>query len=714
MNRTTTLLITLIMAALPFTTVFALSHTAEPAPSNPGALSFTERAGHHAVTHFDLSDSDGPPTAVFAAEDSHGDVVMLAYVSQNRLKVTDGSFQTEDILQMETSLGTAGHRLDVVFEGETYTISLDQRETVTARAMAPATAAAPVADPRPLLDGNDQEVAWSHTRTDWGDGSMETTFTTPLAQGAWHPHVTGGAVTVREGWTAHESMGLLDVDTALEGVAYVSTSLGDLPGRYGAEASVRAVSPHTFTGATVLAGVSGDPDDPTVHWAVVAERAPPDADEAVGWAFYYHASGEDPLQVSPAVGLGWHTVQAIVDEATETLILRVDEGEAFTFHHGGLALATHLAVGDLQHEVDSMSGFGSAHYDDVAVYPLEGPPETMFGNHIVTRFSLGGNAARTTGVLALEDPDGNPVMHAKVSEGYVYVTDGVDSDGDPIYVRIPRGIGGAFHRLDVVPHGPTYTVELDGTYTVTAASFHPTTQATPLADPHAVLGLPWDDGPLQWDRTRVDDSAMAHDTTFARPLLDAGFTAYQEGDEGRIQVRDDRQGYQSPGVLQIRRLPTEALAYISAERPVGTGVYHAEASFTPLDDFAVPAGMALVSGLTGPVEDPTVLWSVVVEKTDLDEWALAYRAPDGTQTRVSPPAGFTWRSVHVVVDETRHTLALDVDGGPVWRFSGQDLGTAERIGIGDVFPDPLHEAATLSPLGVARFDDVAIYEQEAP
>lgn len=334
-------------------------------------------------------------------------------------------------------------------------------------------------------------------------------------------------------------------------------------------------------------------------------------------------------------------------------------------------------------------------------------PAAGFGNHAKVHFSVGFSWAPTT-VLAIEDDQGALVMLAYVDENRLWATDGANDGVDRAHVQVGEdNIGSSWHRLDVILHGDTYTLHLDQRDNVSARTFVDTTQGTPVPDPRPLgPGSQYDE--VRWERPRVDQSAMAHDTTFP-PQADGWELV------GNAESTDRRpgSGHLSPGHMEIANEPLFDLAYFRAPTTGMAGVYSAEASIAPRSNLAPGIRMAALAGLAGDAEDPEVEWAVETDRaplsTQANRWALFFVDGEGARTLVSPTWSTpSWHTVKVEVDEIADRITVSVDDAPGQAFE-VDLGTSTHVGFGDIDP-----GLTLLGRGLNRYDDVALYEEATP
>lgn len=345
-----------------------------------------------------------------------------------------------------------------------------------------------------------------------------------------------------------------------------------------------------------------------------------------------------------------------------------------------------------------------------AEYALAGATN---GSHLVVYAGASNTHGRPSTLHGVEDAEGNLVMFTFVQNGRLYVSDGEEDGTARSPIQLPDFVGTSWRRFDVLLFGDTYTLLVNQATTVTARTFTHATRGHHLADPHdaynAKLGHGWPSETIRRAGERVDDNNMHQDSTFRQPLDATGFGVVQNG--GFVRIEPDLQGHLSAGHLVISKDSTSVVTYAYADRPSGApSRYHVLADFTPTDTFVPPAGLAIMAGLIGPLDAPQTTWSIVLEKIGIEEWAIAYRAPDGAHTRLSAESATTaYKSVHAIVDESAGTLNVQVDGGPVLTFT-QAMQPAERIGFGDVTVDALTELIEGGLPGRSRYDNIAVYD----
>ncbi len=350
-----------------------------PAEPGPAELEVHE-AGHHIVTHVWVEDRNGPDhTAVAAAVDGDGELVMYAYVQYAWLYISDGV--DGDGEPVERQVGrfwlADWSRLDLTFDGDTYTLLVDQIHGVTASTLTPANEAALLAHPGQALPSADAQALLSRTRSDPGDGSGEETFASvPGPTSPWQPVVTTGEIEFEPDATGHEGRGHAIIwPSRDEGVAYLTTSLGGYGSHYALEVSLMIGALLPPAGQALLAGVHGEPDAPTVDWALVMDL-PPLEDLALSdptqdtRALYFQTADGERTHLVTWRGLSWHWVRVIVDEDAGSLEVLFDGGSVGTFQGLDLASSTAAAVGDVDTAYPDLSG-GGVRFDDVAVYPVD-------------------------------------------------------------------------------------------------------------------------------------------------------------------------------------------------------------------------------------------------------------------------------------------------------------------------------------------------------
>ncbi len=376
----------------------------------------------------------------------------------------------------------------------------------------------------------------------------------------------------------------------------------------------------------------------------------------------------------------------------------------------------------------------------IATADMDDAPELPYGSHIVTRVSA--SSTEQASVLVVESPDDEVILYAVAQVHSIFVSDGIDDDGERPWVEVPGAtIGVNPHRLDVVLHGPTYTLQVDQGAAVTARTFVDTTTGRPAADPEGIIEGPGVE--VVQTRVRVDNDDMAYDTTFSEASGLGGWTL-QVGEppepletvdedvalvnlDGGHRLRAGLRGHDSAGFLELFESRFPGATYLHAPVPTTPGPFLAEASFDTDGARLIPHGMAVLAGLSGPVDYPAVHWAIVaaptptdIARTDpqdnADEWTLHYQAADGTRTQVMDPVTRTfWHGVVVRADEATGTLTVTVDGGTPFIFAHNGLGSVERIGAGDVTADPFEELEERPNVGVVgQFDDLAVYAEAVP
>ncbi len=331
------------------------------------------------------------------------------------------------------------------------------------------------------------------------------------------------------------------------------------------------------------------------------------------------------------------------------------------------------------------------------------------GSHIKTHFRIDHPSGAATGVFAIEDVAGEPVAHVYVWGGTVYASDGEDASGQR--PALPLGtIGAWWHRLDIILHGATYWVSLDGGPGTTARTTVAADAGRPAADPHAVYGATWPPRDVEYANTRVDDADMAADTTFAEPLEETGFSAFVTN--GAVRVLD-QQGHMSPGILEVRPGLTPGLNYASTPIDWADRIIHAEADFTPLDAYAPAHGIAVIAGLELAPDDPHVLWAIRSLVTGPGTWAFAFEDPGHVQTIISPDYEYAeYHTVRVTLDNPNHRAHVQVDDGPLHEFWHYHMPLARTIALGEVDDDTIPWVLDGGRVGVARYDNVAVYGHE--
>ncbi len=368
-RRTQTLVIALALVTLVLTPP-SDDATATVAPSEDLPVH-----GPHLVTFFWIDDPAGHATTVLAAEDPDGTLILKADVNMRRIHVSDGSNDSAErpTIEVPLPITSSWNRVDILLQGDTYSISVDQKASVEGRTFVPATAGAWIDDPRHLDDdGMIEEVVWADQRVDGGDGTYEHTFTTSLAEGHWRSHEDGGEVDELRNATGYRSAGSAEILGAITpGLAYIHAPVDAFAGRFGADVSAR---PHQNLfggpiGQTFLAGLSGPIENPTIGWAFLIDRPAGTLD---AWAVFYQAPDGIRTQVGPTMDSpAWSSYRFTIDETGDRITLRIEGGDAVTLSDQDLGTSDRVGIGDLDPAIGLDHGAGVMRVDDVALYPLD-------------------------------------------------------------------------------------------------------------------------------------------------------------------------------------------------------------------------------------------------------------------------------------------------------------------------------------------------------
>ncbi len=385
MRPATTLALALLLTTLPLATV-ATSFTSVPAPTVPDQ-------GSHLILHGRSPDSTSTRSTILSVDTPDGELVMAAEIAYGSLWISDGRDGDGSLRFFKAPATSIPHGriqqheqlFEVTLDGDHYTISVDQFPPVTARTVLTATTGQLSADLQAYLSSQERQGVRSPAISSvrWTSAPHATlhTFTSgPDANGWTTVDPSGEAIILHDDRFGDRSRGHLEIEsTHLPTVRYIQTPVTGFDGRYVAEAAAfpdTALFPHP---QALVAGISGpEVDDPSVHWAVVLDRAPASTDDLNtlidDWTLYFVGPNGERTQIGDNwFDFAYHRVRLHVDEPADRIDVVVDDAtQAFRFQGLGIGTSESIATGDVV--ADPVLPLrpldvGSVIYDNVAVYP---------------------------------------------------------------------------------------------------------------------------------------------------------------------------------------------------------------------------------------------------------------------------------------------------------------------------------------------------------
>lgn len=311
----------------------------------------------------------------------------------------------------------------------------------------------------------------------------------------------------------------------------------------------------------------------------------------------------------------------------------------------------------------------------------------------------------TQGIVKIVDDEGHEILHAYSTSQEHFISDGRDSSGTVQYKAIGGDPWFRWLRGDIVLDGDTYTYHVDKREPVQARTFTHATQGQ-FGDPSTIPSVA---GVAEIAQQRILGSHARVYGASTSLAEDPHWQAHGPTDEVRAQTGNP--GYLSLGQLHIDAPETLSnVSYVHTDQPDRSFI--AEASFRPLDPSpallgGVPDHQAILAGISGPDDAPTVHWALVMAPyAPAEEGSrLAHQAPtywewsiyliDGqdTRTQVAPtwnPFEARWHHVQVHVDPGTKALEVRVDlEGPALRFEDAFEAPGELIATGDTWQDRL-------------------------
>ncbi len=312
-------------------------------------------------------------------------------------------------------------------------------------------------------------------------------------------------------------------------------------------------------------------------------------------------------------------------------------------------------------------------------------------------------------LLAVEDLDGDLIAYIFTLNNDLWASEGTLA-GTSEAVLITEDMGTTWKRLDIWVHGATYDVAVN--LEAWTTGLETTTLATEMrlrADPSGILEPSQEE--VHIDRVRADWGG-AQDHTFATPLADRGWSAvvHDGGQSFTGPPEVDRRngfGYQGAGSVEIRGSGVPGgLAYLQTDVTAFNGAYVAEAAIRPDSVLTPPDHQAVLAGISGPDDDPTVHWAITMGAVaELGGHQLFYQAPDGARSPIGPVWTATaWHTVRATLLEDEGLVQVQIDGSDTaLAFTGQDIGSSQRIAIGDIQTGVLPGGHFL-----ADYDDVSV------
>ncbi|HWG92575.1 MAG TPA: hypothetical protein VNZ52_17140 [Candidatus Thermoplasmatota archaeon] len=348
-----------------------LTHEILPAQvtSGPSGYDPVAEPGRHIVTHFRYPSLVNQE--ILHVLNADGDLALRLRIHAFDLEAFDSGPTPK--WRTLASIRSSWERLDIVLEGDTATIALNQYRAQRVNTSAHAE------EGYLTYPSGQYPVYRGLTRYDGAHAVAMDAFTNPSHEGGWTVGGDASRIAVRPlSSIRHHSIGHLIVrapvvpQPAVPGPAFLAVPVDALGGTYVAEVAVTPeASLFPPTGMVVLAGLSGSLTAPTTEWEVRIERVP--STDLSFHLVYHGADGTSAVLSSPwASGNTLRHLRAVVDEPSGRLAFVVDQAPSgvIVTPPGGLGASAWVALGDLGLCVCDDPRLGNVLFDDLAVIDI--------------------------------------------------------------------------------------------------------------------------------------------------------------------------------------------------------------------------------------------------------------------------------------------------------------------------------------------------------